>query len=109
MMGVPFRVSLPTYAYIVEFHSDGRFFGLAAEQPRNGWPAGTQTREMSADPVAMSSLVSYWSTNAPPSLCGIHVIIWYQKTGMSRRRAIRCAPVMPWQEFQSNLVFQSVR
>ena len=75
IVGVPFRVALPTYTYIVAFHSDGQFFGLAAEQPRNGWPAGTQTRDMSADPVVMSSLVRYWSTNATSSLRGI---IWYR-------------------------------
>jgi hypothetical protein len=73
-IGVPFRVALPTYSYIVAFNSTGKFFGLAAE-PGRTWPDGTQLREMNSDPLAMDSLVSFFRTNAPPSLSGI---IWYR-------------------------------
>ncbi len=74
-IGVPFRVALPTYAYIVAFNSAGKFTGLSAEAARANWPAGTQLRELRADPSAMSSLVQFWNTNRPPALCGI---IWYR-------------------------------
>jgi len=74
-LGVPFRVALPTYTYIVAFNADGKFYGLSAETPRGGWPDGTQLRELSADPLAMSSLVQTWRTNRPPSLRGV---IWYR-------------------------------
>jgi hypothetical protein len=73
-IGVPFRVALPTYSYIVAFNSTGKFFGLAAE-PGRTWPDGTQLREMNSDPLAMGSLVSFFQTSAPPSLRGI---IWYR-------------------------------
>jgi hypothetical protein len=73
-LGVPFRVALPTYGYHVAFNAAGKFIGLSAEQDR-AWPDGTQLREMRADPLAMSSLVKFWSTNAPPALRGV---IWYR-------------------------------
>ena len=74
-IGVPFRVALPTYTYIVAFNAAGKFTGLSAEAPRSDWPAGTQLREMSADPVAMSSLVQNWNTNRPSAMRGV---IWYR-------------------------------
>lgn len=74
-IGVPFRVALPTYTYIVAFGADGKFIGLSAESPRSNWPKGTQLREMSADPLVMSSLVTEWAVNAPPALRGV---IWYR-------------------------------
>ena len=73
-IGVPFRVALPTYTYIVAFDAGGKFFGLSAE-PERVWPAGTQLREMSSDPLAMSSLVQFWRTNCPATLRGV---IWYR-------------------------------
>ena len=33
-IGVPFRVALPTYTYIVAFNAAGKFIGLSAEAPR---------------------------------------------------------------------------
>ncbi len=74
-MGVPFRVALPTYTYIVAFNAAGKFIGLSAEAPRANWPAGTQLRAMSADPLALSSLVQTWNTNRPAALRGV---IWYR-------------------------------
>lgn len=72
--GVPFRVALPTYAYVVAFGADGKFIGLSAEASRS-WPDGTQLRAMSADPVAMSSLARAWATNHPAAMRGL---IWYR-------------------------------
>lgn len=74
-IGVPFRVALPTYAYVVAFNSAGKFSGLSAETARANWPAGTQLRELRADPMAISSLVQFWNTNRPPALRGV---IWYR-------------------------------
>lgn len=74
-IGVSFRVALPTYTYIVAFNAAGKFAGLSAEAPRSDWPAGTQLREMSADPVAMSLLVRSWNTNRPAAMRGV---IWYR-------------------------------
>ncbi len=74
-VGVPFRVALPTYTYLVAFNAAGKFIGLSAEAPRADWPAGTQLREMAADPLAMSALVRAWNTNRPAALRGV---IWYR-------------------------------
>jgi hypothetical protein len=74
-MGVPFRVALPTYTYLVAFGVDGKFTGLSAETPRSAWPAGTQLREMSADPLAMGALARCLATNHPATMRGI---IWYR-------------------------------
>lgn len=73
--GVPFRVALPTYGYVVGFDREGRFLGLSAEGPGRNWPGGTQLREVRADPAAMASLVAEWTAAPPPSLRGI---IWYR-------------------------------
>lgn len=74
-IGVPFRVALPTYSYLVAFNAAGKFIGISAEQSRAEWPDGTQIRELRADPLAMSSLVKFWNTNSPPALRGV---IWYR-------------------------------
>jgi hypothetical protein len=74
-MGVPFRVALPTYAYIVAFGADGKFIGLSAEAGRSNWPEGIQLREMSADPLAMAALANDWAANPPAALRGL---IWYR-------------------------------
>ena len=74
-LGVPFRVALPTYTYLVAFGTNGRFAGLSAEVPKTDWPAGTQVRAMSADPVALSALMQDWTTNRPAALRGV---IWYR-------------------------------
>ena len=74
-IGVPFRVALPTYTYIVAFDAAGKFVGLSAEAPRGSWAEGTQLREMRADPLAMSALVQNWNSNRPAALRGV---IWYR-------------------------------
>jgi len=74
-LGVPFRVALPTYSYLVAFGADGKFAGLSAEAGKVDWPAGTTVRTMAADPVAMSGLVQNWTTNRPAALRGV---VWYR-------------------------------
>ncbi len=74
-IGVPFRVALPTYTYVVAFGAGGKFIGLSAEAGRSNWPEGTQLREMSADPLAMAALAIDWAANPPAALRGL---IWYR-------------------------------
>jgi len=74
-IGVPFRVALPTYGYLLAFDKSGRFIGLSADGPSKAWPADVQTREVRADPLEMAQLVQTWSTNSPSTLRGI---IWYR-------------------------------
>jgi len=74
-IGVPFRVALPTYGYLVAFDTAGKFIGISAEAARANWPSGTQLRELRADPVAIGSLVQFWNTNHPSALRGV---IWYR-------------------------------
>ena len=74
-IGVPFRVALPTYGYLLAFDKTGRFIGLSAEGPNKSWPEDVQVREVRADPMEMARLVQLWSTNCPSTLRGI---IWYR-------------------------------
>ena len=74
-IGVPFRVALPTYGYVMAFNRAGKFISLSAEGPRKDWPAGVQLREVRADPVALAALVQAWTTNRPAALNGV---IWYR-------------------------------
>lgn len=74
-IGVPFRVALPTYGYLLAFDKNGRFVGLSAEGPNKAWPEGVQVRDVRADPLEMARLVQLWATNRPSTLRGI---IWYR-------------------------------
>ena len=58
-LGVPFRVALPTYGYVIAFGPDGHFIGLSAEGPAKSWPEGVRLREArSLTPNEMAGLVS---------------------------------------------------
>jgi hypothetical protein len=74
-IGVPFRVALPTYGYLVAFAPDGHVIGLSAEGPEKSWPEGTLMREVRSDPSAIADLVRAWTTSPPKALRGI---IWYR-------------------------------
>ena len=74
-IGVPFRVALPTYGYVLAFDRHGKFFDLSAEGPRKNWPDDVQLREVRSDPVELSALVQTWTTNRPAVLRGV---IWYR-------------------------------
>ena len=71
----PFRVALPTYGYLTGFNGAGQFLGLSAEGPSLRWPAGTQTREVRADPAALSGLIREWTVDRPELMQGV---IWYR-------------------------------
>ena len=74
-MGVPFRVALPTYGYLVAFDTKDRFIGLSAEGPAGSWPPDARTRRVGADPAALAGLVQDWLADRPINLKGI---IWYR-------------------------------
>ena len=73
--GVPFRVALPTYGYLVAFDKEGRFIGLTAEGPSQTWDEGTILRNVSSEPVAMARLVQGWQEDRP---CTMQGVIWYR-------------------------------
>jgi len=73
--GVPFRVALPTYGYLIAFATNGQFVGLSAEGPAKSWPASAKLREVRSDPVAMAALAQTLATKPLPGLRGI---IWYR-------------------------------
>ncbi len=74
-IGVPFRVALPTYGYLLAFDAGGKFLGLVAEGPRPNWPADAQLREVHSDPIELAELVGDWTQNRPAALRGV---IWYR-------------------------------
>lgn len=74
-LGIPFRVALPTYAYVLAFAPDGQFAGLSAEGPAKTWPANARLREVWADPIALAPLVQQWSAQPPSAMRGV---IWYR-------------------------------
>jgi hypothetical protein len=73
--GVPFRVALPTYGYIVAFNKEGRFTGLAAEGPSRRWDEGTILRSVISEPATMARLVQGWQEDRP---CTMQGVIWYR-------------------------------
>jgi hypothetical protein len=73
-VGVPFRVALPTYGYTLAFDANGKFGAIAAEGLSRA-RSGTRTRELRADPVAMSGLLAQWRHDRPDSMQGV---IWYR-------------------------------
>jgi hypothetical protein len=74
-IGVPFRVALPTYGYLLAFDPTGKFIGLAAEGPRPNWPTNALLREVGSDPLELSALVQDWPAGRPAAMRGI---IWYR-------------------------------
>lgn len=73
--GIPFRVALPTYGYLVAFNNEGRFIGLCAEGPLQAWSGDTTLRIVRSDPIAMAKLVQSWQRDRPRSMRGV---IWYR-------------------------------
>jgi hypothetical protein len=73
--GVPFRVALPTYGYLVAFDPAGKFLGISAEGPAPAWPAGSVIRAVRADAAHIASLVSAWTADRPAAMRGV---VWYR-------------------------------
>jgi len=74
-IGVPFRVALSTYGYLLAFDPAGKFLGLSAEGPRPNWPTNAQIREVSSNPIELAALVQSWAHNRPAPMRGV---IWYR-------------------------------
>jgi hypothetical protein len=73
--GVPFRVALPTYAYLVAFDSAGKPLGVSAEGSSSRWPENAQVVRWEADPAEIAQLVAEWTKSRPAMLRGL---IWYR-------------------------------
>jgi hypothetical protein len=74
-VGVPFRLALPTYGYLVAFDAAGKFFALAAEGRAPDWPATTQVRVVRADAPALAQLEQALAKAPPPHCTGV---IWFR-------------------------------
>jgi hypothetical protein len=74
-LGMPFRVALPTYGYVLAFATNGQFLGLSAEGPRRNWPAGARLREVSSNPIELAALLQGWTADRPAAMRGV---IWYR-------------------------------
>jgi hypothetical protein len=74
-VGVPFRVALPTYSYLVAFDGDGQPRGVSAEGPSSRWPADAHVERWEAQPAALARLVADWTQSRPAALQGI---IWFR-------------------------------
>lgn len=86
LIGIPFRVALPTYGYRVAYGADGRFLGLQAEGAPPAWPAGSSVRTVMADPGQVARLVRELSA-APPKGCS--GLIWFRMPSGDDRLAWR--------------------
>jgi hypothetical protein len=74
-IGLPFRVALPTYAYLVAFDERGKFVGIAAEAPPTSWAGEARVQEVRSDPALIAGLVRGWTARRPAALQGI---LWYR-------------------------------
>ena len=74
-IGVPFRVALPTYTYLVAFAPDGKLLGIVAEGEARVWPPGSVVRAFRPDAAQLAGLVGGWLKDRPASLTGV---LWYR-------------------------------
>ena len=74
-IGVPFRVALPTYTYLVAFAPDGKVLGIEAEGEARVWPRGTVVRAFRPDAVQFAGLMNGWLKDRPACLTGV---LWYR-------------------------------
>lgn len=74
-LGVPFRVALPTYTYLVAFDAKGQAIGVAAEGASATWPDAAQIVRWEAEPAELAGLIAQWTKSRPLMLRGI---IWYR-------------------------------
>lgn len=74
-VGVPFRVSLPTYSYLVAFDAAEKLCGISAEGPSARWPSGVRVVRWDAQPEAMANLLAQWQRARPAMLRGVS---WYR-------------------------------
>lgn len=75
LVGVPFRVALPTYGYRLAFDPTGKFIALTAEGVSPSWPEGTQVRVVRADAHALAIFAARIAREKPAACGGI---IWFR-------------------------------
>jgi hypothetical protein len=74
-IGVPFRVALPTYTYLVAFDADGKPRGVSAEAPSSSWSHNFTVVRWEAEPDEIAGLIAEWTRRRPLAMTGI---IWYR-------------------------------
>ncbi len=74
-IGKPFRVSLPTYGYILAYDKNSKFIGLSAEGLNLSQPDGGKLLRIDSDPAEMAGLVKSLTDKRPEELKGV---IWYR-------------------------------
>jgi hypothetical protein len=74
-IGVPFRVALPTYTYLVAFDAQGKVRGVSAEGPSSRWPDDARVVRWEADPAELAGLIAQWTRTRPAAMTGV---IWYR-------------------------------
>jgi hypothetical protein len=74
-LGVPYRVALPTYGYLVAYDEQGQFFGLSAEGLMPGWPRKTRVKTILSNPKEIAAILQEIQTLSPKHLSGI---IWFR-------------------------------
>ncbi|HZJ13444.1 MAG TPA: DUF3142 domain-containing protein [Chthoniobacteraceae bacterium] len=74
-VGVPFRVSLPTYSYLVAFDAEGKMCGISAEGSAARWPREAARVRWEAQPDEMAGLIAQWTRARPAMLRGV---FWYR-------------------------------
>lgn len=74
-IGVPFRVALPTYGYLLAFDSNGKFLSLSAEGPRPNWPTNALVRNVESNTAELGELIRAWTAHRPAAMRGV---IWYR-------------------------------
>jgi hypothetical protein len=93
-IGVPFRVALPTYGYLLTFDRDGKFFSLGAEGRPPQVPPEGKLCAVRADAPAMARLANALAAAPPPNCVGV---IWFRlpiKTDRLNWDAITFATVL---------------
>lgn len=75
-LGVPFRVALPTYSCVVEFHADGSVKEVYGEDLPPGVLIGARhIQVLNSDAYALAGLIQDWRQHAPDLM---QAVIWYR-------------------------------
>lgn len=75
-LGVPFRLALPTYTYVLGFEEKtGRLVGLSSEGPSATWIPGIVAKPLQADPAVLARFIQELETDRPALLIGI---LWFR-------------------------------
>jgi len=74
-IGVPYRVALPTYGYLLAFDPTGAVTGFSAEGRHPLWDPRWTVREVHAEATELAPLIRDLSAEHPTLLAGV---IWYR-------------------------------